>query len=263
MPDLSGKTAVITGAGRGLGREIALALANQGASVALVARSAAQLAETAAAIQTRGHKAIAVPADVASIEAVDHLKQRVLAELGAPHVLVNAAGVFGPIQWIEDSDPRRWIETIEVNLIGPYLVCRAFLKHLIAHGWGRIVNVSSAASLHPPGPLVSAYATSKEALNRFTRNLAAELAGTGVTANVIHPGEVKSEMWATIARESKSAGPAGEPLRQWVEQVGSSGGDDPRRAVELVLDLLETKNDQLSGQFLWIDGGIQKPIPSW
>src|SRR5207248_3979125 len=129
-------------------------------------------------------------------------------------------------------------QTIAINTVAPYLICRAFVGSMIARGWGRIVNVTSAASLHPPGPLNSAYATSKVALNQFTRHLAAELAGTGVTANVIHPGEVKTEMWATIRQEARSTGLVGEGYRAWAEHVGQTGGDDPQKALDLILDLL-------------------------
>ena len=84
------------------------------------------------------------------------------------------------------------------NTVSAYLTCRAFVGGMIDMGWGRIVNVTSAASLHEPGPINSAYGRSKAALNQFTRHLAAEIAGTGVTANVIHPGDVKTDMWAEI-----------------------------------------------------------------
>ena len=264
MLDLNGKIAIVTGAGRGLGRAMALGLAQSGASVALAARSQHALAETAQAIRDHGGRAITVTTDVAQIEAVDQLKLQVLDALGVPSILINAAGVFGPIQQVCDSDPRRWIETLTINTVGPYLTCRAFVGGMVDRGWGRIVNVSSAASLHPPGPLNSAYATSKVALNQFTRHLAAELQGTGVTANVIHPGEVKTEMWAAIRRESlRSAGTAGDGLRAWVEHVGQSGGDDPQRAVDLILKLLDPASDAINGQFLWIEGGMQTQLPSW
>jgi NAD(P)-dependent dehydrogenase (short-subunit alcohol dehydrogenase family) len=134
---------------------------------------------------------------------------------------------------------------------------------MIARGWGRIINFSSAASLHPPGPLNSAYGTSKVALNQFTRHLAAELAGTGVTANVIHPGEVKTDMWATIRAAAETAGPLAEPLRAWAESVERTGGDDPQKAVDLVLELIDEKSVGTSGQFLWIADGTQRPLASW
>jgi NAD(P)-dependent dehydrogenase (short-subunit alcohol dehydrogenase family) len=133
---------------------------------------------------------------------------------------------------------------------------------MIAAKWGRIVNFSSAASLHPPGPLNSAYGTSKVALNQFTRNLAAELAGTGVTANVIHPGEVKTAMWSAIDSEAAAA-PGAEAYRDWAAAVGESGGDDPQRAVDLILEIIAGRYATTSGQFLWIEGGQQTPIGSW
>jgi NAD(P)-dependent dehydrogenase (short-subunit alcohol dehydrogenase family) len=263
MHELQGKVAVVTGAGRGLGRRVALGLAERGARVALVARDPVQLLDTARAIQDAGGTALALPADVSRVAAVDAIKARVEADLGPPQILINAAGVFGPIQRIEDSDQERWIETLLVNTIGPYLTCRAFVGGMIERGWGRIVNFSSAAALHVPGPLNSAYGTSKVALNQFTRHLAAELAGSGVTANAIHPGEVKTDMWATIRRESQTVGPEGDGYRAWAEQVAQTGGDDPQKAVDLVLELLTDKSANINGQFLWIKGGLQTPLASW
>jgi NAD(P)-dependent dehydrogenase (short-subunit alcohol dehydrogenase family) len=112
--------------------------------------------------------------------------------------------------------------------------------------------------------LNSAYATSKVALNQFTRHLAAELAGTGVTANAIHPGEVKTEMWANIRDQAATLGPEADGYRKWVEWVDQTGGDDPQKAADLVRKLTsrDTSAD-VNGQFLWIDGGLQKPIHGW
>jgi NAD(P)-dependent dehydrogenase (short-subunit alcohol dehydrogenase family) len=263
MIDLTGKTALVTGAGRGLGRRVACGLARCGAKIALVARNLDPLRETAREIQLVGGAALVLPADVSQIAAIDRVKAQVEAELGPPQILINAAGVFGPIQPVKDSDPKRWIETLAINTVGPYLTCRAFAGGMIERGWGRIINFSSAAALHPPGPLNSAYGTSKVALNHFTRHLAAELAGTGVTANVIHPGEVKTEMWSTIRQESQTTGLAGEGYRAWAEQVAKTGGDDPQLALDLILDLIDDKSAAINGQFLWIAGGQQTPIPSW
>jgi NAD(P)-dependent dehydrogenase (short-subunit alcohol dehydrogenase family) len=230
--------------------------------VALAARSARQLAESERAITEAGGTALGVTVDVGAPDQVTRLQKLVLDELGVPSILINAAGVFGPIQYVHVSDVDRWVDTIRVNTIGPYLTCRAFLDGMLAAGWGRIINFSSAASLHPPGPLNSAYGTSKVALNQFTRHLAAELAGTGVTANVIHPGEVKTAMWASIKSEAAAAEGA-EAFRQWAAAVGDQGGDDPEKALELIHAIIDGKYAETSGQFLWIEGGLQQPIQSW
>src|SRR5687767_12839035 len=118
--DLKGKVAVVTGASRGLGRKVAVRMAKHGANIAIVGRDADQLREAEAEVRRVG-AGQAIRADVATIEGVAELKRQVESNLGAPQILINAAGIFGPIQLIKDSDPRRWIETIQVNTIGPYL----------------------------------------------------------------------------------------------------------------------------------------------
>ena len=241
--DLKGQVAVVTGASRGVGRAIANALEARGMVVAPVARSAASYA-----------------ADVSDQADVARLKATVEADLGRPSVVINAAGIFGPIALIKDSDPKEWMETLLVNSAGPYLVTRAFLGGMIEAGWGRIVNLSSAASLHAPGPLNSAYGTSKVALNHFTRHLAAELQDTGVTANVIHPGDVKTEMWADIRDKTGAVAGEGNSYDNWVAWVEETGGDPPEKAAKLVLDIIDS---DANGQFLWIDDPLQTPIPSW
>lgn len=257
-PDLQGKVAVVTGAGRGVGRVISLALAGAGARVALVARSRDQLATTQRAIVEAGGIAQPFVVDVTRApEVLDELKTGVEGLWGSPHILVNCAGIFGPIALLKDGDPESWVQTINVNTIGPYLTCRAFVGGMIAARWGRIINTTSAASLHPPGPLNSAYATSKVALNQLTRSLAAELEGTGVTANVFHPGDVKTDMWREIKDRVAATGAEGQGYRDWVAWVERTGGDPPEKAADLVLRLAGDESGQINGQFLWIDGGLQ------
>ncbi len=134
---------------------------------------------------------------------------------------------------------------------------------MIDAGWGRIVNVTSAAALHPPGPLNSAYGTSKVALNQFTRHLAAELINTGVTANVIHPGDVKTEMWAAIRDEANLLGAEADGYRAWVQWVDETGGAPPGKAADLILKLMGEESAEVTGRFLWIEDGLQAPIASW
>ena len=241
--DLEGRVAVVTGASRGVGRAIADALEARGMVVAPVARHS-----------TRFIADVSDPADVA------RLRTAVEAELGRPTVLVNAAGIFGPIALIKDSDPKEWVETLMIDAVGPYLVTRAFLAGMLDAGWGRIVSLSSAASLHTPGPLTSAYATAKVALNQFTRHLAAELEGTGVTGNVIHPGDVKTAMWADIRDKTGAVEGDENGDDNWVAWVDKTGGDPPEKAAKLVIDIIES---DVNGRFLWIDDPLQAPIPSW
>ncbi len=241
--NLKGHIAVVTGASRGVGRAIADALESRGVVVAPVARSSARFT-----------------ADVSNPAGVARLKTAVETELGQPTILIHAAGIFGPIALIKDSDPKDWIETLMIDTVGPYLVSRAFLDGMIDAGWGRIVSLSSAASLHTPGPLNSAYGTAKVALNQFTRHLAAELKETGVTANVIHPGDVKTAMWSDIRDKTGTIEGDDSNYDRWVEWVEETGGDPPEKAAKLVLDIIES---DINGRFLWIDDPLQAPIPSW
>lgn len=263
MADQEGRIAVVTGGGRGLGREAALALAARGATVIAVARSADQLrAVEQAAGGSRG-SVTGIACDVGDIAAVMALGDTVRARFGDPTILVNAAGVFGPIALIRDGDPADWVRTVMIDAVAPYLTVRAFLAGMLAAGWGRIVNVTSAAALHPPGPLNSAYGTAKVALNQLTRHLAAEIAGSGVVANVIHPGDVKTEMWADIRDKANAMGPEAEAYRAWVRWVEETGGDPPHKAVDLILELTSDAGGDRNGEFCWVKDPLQAPIPSW
>lgn len=263
MADQQGRLAVVTGGGRGLGQGAALALAARGATVIAVARSADQLAETERLAAGSPGSVTGIVADVGDLAATEALGAQVRERFGAPTILVNAAGVFGPISLIKDSDPADWVRTVMIDAIAPYLTVRQFLSGMLDAGWGRIVNVTSAASLHPPGPLNSAYGTSKVALNQLTRHLAAEIAGSGVTANVIHPGDVKTDMWADIRDKVNAMGPEAEAYRAWVQWVQDTGGDPPYKAVDLIVELTSDAGGERNGEFCWVKDPLQAPIHSW
>ncbi len=256
---LSGKIAVVTGAGSGLGEAIAIGLAEQEAELVLIGRREDKLKNTRDRIHAIGGKAIYYITDVSQKEEVAQMSQYVLAHIGVPAIVVNAAGIYGEIKGILQSDPEVWIDTLMTNTAGPYLVCRAFAAEMMKLGWGRIINITSAASLAKPKAFNSAYAVSKTALNFFTRQLADELEGAGITANVMHPGEVKTEMFEAIRKSSA----AGGDMANWINKVEQTGGDDPQKSLSLILDLIKPESDGINGRFLWIKDGLKQPMPSW
>jgi NAD(P)-dependent dehydrogenase (short-subunit alcohol dehydrogenase family) len=263
MADQAGRVAVVTGGGRGLGRAIALGLAQRGAIVVAVARDTEQLRETERLGRDAGGRIAGIACDVSDHAAVAHLAAEVAERFGPPTILVNAAGIFGPIALIRDADPEAWRQTIMIDAVAAFYTVNAFLGGMLEAGWGRIVNITSAASLHPPGPLNSAYGTAKAALNQLTRHLAAEIAGSGVTANVIHPGDVKTAMWADIRERVAGLGPVAENYVSWADWVEETGGDPPGKAVELVLRLTSDAGGDTNGLFCWIEDPLQAPIASW
>jgi len=259
----SGLTAVITGAGSGVGEAVARQLGLHGIQIALVGRRAENLARVQHTIQQAGGSAHSFPCDVTDISQVNRLVKDVSARFGGAQILFNSAGIHTELVPIGESTPQLWVQTLTVNVIGTYLTCRAFMGDMLQHAWGRIINVTSASSLSPPGGVGSVYQLSKVTVNHFTRQLAAELEGTGVTANVLHPGEVKTEMWAAIkADASRRSGP-GRSALNWTHWVEETGGDAPEKSAEVVLSLLSPEGAAINGQFLWVRDSLQKPRPSW
>lgn len=170
---LAGQVALVSGGGRGLGRVFAQSLAAAGAAVAIVARSRDEVEETAARIDAAGGCAVALPLDVTDRGAVEAAVASVQRQLGPVDLLVNNAGVSGPLGPISSADPAAWWHALEVNLGGVFHCARAVLPAMIVRGRGRIINVSSSAGT-VPWPYLSAYAISKAALLHFTENLAKE-----------------------------------------------------------------------------------------
>jgi NAD(P)-dependent dehydrogenase (short-subunit alcohol dehydrogenase family) len=199
--DFTGKTALVTGAGRGIGRAVALGLGGAGARVALLARTTAQLEKTRDLLRERGvpdGRISIVPADLADEQDRGRATKAVLAE-GRVDILVNNAATvepLGPTIGIAVGDLRL---AIEVNVVAPAALTAAVLPGMLDAGWGRVVNVSSGIVSNPAGMIRgNAYATTKAALEAHTVNLAAELAGTGVTVNAYRPGGVDTAMQAWI-----------------------------------------------------------------
>jgi len=193
---LSGKVALVTGAGRGIGRAIALAFAAEGAAVALAARSRADLAGVAGEIRERDGRALAVPTDVTQDGAVEALVEQTLADLGRIDVLVTSAGTaaFGAVA---DSKPADWDTMLALNLRAVMVCCRAVLPAMLRQRTGTIINVGSIASKRAlPGSAV--YTATKTAIDAFSRVLAEELRPHGVRVGVLVAGAVDTPLWDTL-----------------------------------------------------------------
>src|SRR5580704_11622210 len=197
--DLNNRTAIVTGGARGIGFAAAQKMLVSGASVALWDIDADALAEAAAALKGGGrvHAAIVDVTDEASIaKAVDAL----IREAGKTDILVNNAGITGGNAPLWELTPEVWRQVIDVNLVGPYLTCRALAPHMIAAGYGRIVNVASIAGKEG-NPNASHYSASKAGLIALTKSLAKELATKGVLVNCITPAAAKTEMFGQMTQQ--------------------------------------------------------------
>jgi NAD(P)-dependent dehydrogenase (short-subunit alcohol dehydrogenase family) len=190
---LAGRVAVVTGAGRGIGRAVAVAFAREGASVVLAARSSAEIETVAREIRQAGTRALAVPTDVKQEAAVEALVQRPLAEWGRVDLLVNAAGVatFAPVT---DSKLDDWDQILAVNLRGAVLCCRAVLPAMIAQRRGTIINVGSVVTSRSLTGS-AAYTASKYGLLGFSRVLAEEMRAHGVRVGVLSAGATDTPLW--------------------------------------------------------------------
>ena len=248
MFDLTGRAAVVTGAGAGLGREIALLLAQAGASVVIADIDQAAAEQTAKEI---GDTALAHRADVTSEESILELFAFLDTEFGGVDILVNNAGIY-PNRLIEDMTVADWDAVHSLNLRGPALCAREAVKQMRNHGrGGRIINISSIAAAHPALTGNTHYAASKAGLNMFTKALALEVAPDAITVNAVMPGGVMSETRKKRMGDAPNwAGPATDSSR-FLLGLGA-----PVKHAAPVLFLASPCADHITGQTLVVDGGF-------
>jgi len=245
---LAGKVAVVTGASRGLGRAMAVALAEAGADVALAARSKPDLEETAHLVERAGRRALVVPTDVTSYPAVEALMQSAIGALGRLDVVVNNSGV-ARVKPLVEWTPDEWRALLDVNLGGVINGCRAAAAHLIARRAGKVINVSSMlGAIGLPGYTI--YSATKGAIVAFTRTLGVEWARHDIQVNAIAPGWFETDMSAP-AFEAGDDRLADRLLRD----VPARRRGRPQEIGPLAVYLASSASDFMTGQTIYLDGG--------
>ncbi|RIK44106.1 MAG: short-chain dehydrogenase [Chloroflexi bacterium] len=194
---LQGQVAIVTGGSRGLGLALAEWLVGAGAAVVLAARSEDRVVAEARRLAQAGGRAWGIAADVSDLAQVEEVVDTTLDKFGRIDILVNNAGIVWPIDEVGEVDPDEWAYSIHVNLVGPFYMVHSVLPTMIEQRFGRIVNVSSGLSTTPYAGL-SAYSAAKAGLDQFTRILALEVKGAGITVNAVYPGMVDTEMQADL-----------------------------------------------------------------
>jgi NAD(P)-dependent dehydrogenase (short-subunit alcohol dehydrogenase family) len=248
--DQTRPVALVTGGGRGLGRLVARALAHDGFAVGLVARSGDELAGSVELIEKDGGIAAAVSADVSDERAAREALAELHRRLGPIDLLVNNAGVPGPVGPAWEIEPDSWWRTLEVNLRGTYACTHAALPGMVRRRRGRIVNISSAAGV-TRWPTVSAYSVSKAAVVKFTENLAYETRRHGISVFSVHPGLLPIGFSENVLPDGASTDPHERRVFEWIRRELDEGrGAEPARAVEWILRLASGRYDALSGRQL-------------
>ena len=251
---LEGRSALVTGAGRGIGRAIAARLAAEGASVTLVARDRARLEAVAQSIRSAGGKAQAVSANVAAAPDVEAAVSAAAARFGPVAILVNNAAIPGPYGPVGTIDPLEWWGAQSVNVLGPVLLMRAVIPAMREHPGGRIINIVSSAALEPV-PHLSAYAVSKNTLVRVTEIVNLEERGRGIRAFALHPGTITTDMArSTIgSREAQHWVPEGVAMLR--SRSDADSARDLARCCDVVAWLAAGRFEALGGRYLdlWWD----------
>lgn len=252
---LDGKVTIVTGGGRGLGLEIARAFRDAGAPVVIAGRDEQALGE--AQRELGSDAVLAIPCDVRDDDAVAGLIKSTVDEFGRVDVLVNNGGIAGPTEAVAGSDVAAWRDTIETNLVGTYLCCRAVLPAMIGQGSGSIVNIGTMTAKRPLFGRTS-YAASKSALIGFTRTLAFEAGEHGIRVNLVSPGPMDGERIERVfAAQAQSRGITAEQARTEMTSQSPLGRlTPPHHVVAAVAFLASDAAASITGEDLNVSAGI-------
>ena len=247
---LDGRCAVVTGASQGLGEAIAEAYVAAGASVMLCARSVAPLTEVGERLRATagpGQRVEIMACDVSKTAEVDALVEAATARLGGIDVLVNNAGVYGPMGPLDEVDWQEWVDATLINIVGTVYPCRAVIPAMRARGGGKIVNLSGGGATNPM-PRVTAYATSKAAVVRFTESMALELRDDRIDVNAVAPGALATR----LLDQAVDAGPdkVGAEFHARMIKIRDQGGTPLSKGANLCVYLGSTASDGVTGRLL-------------
>lgn len=246
MAELTGKTALVTGGSRGIGRAVALELARRGAQVVVnYRREAAHAADVCAAIEGMGGRALAVAADVSDAGAVEQLFTRAAETLGTVDVLVNNAGVARDALLLRMSEAD-WDAVLDTSLKAAFLCTRAALRGMLRARWGRVVSISSVIALGA-NPGQANYAAAKAGMIALTRTLAREVGSRGITVNAVAPGYVETDMTAALTEQAR---------KQLVDRIALERLGTPEDVAQAVGFLCSPAASYVTGHVLVVDGGL-------
>lgn len=248
--DLEGKVALVTGAGRGIGRAIAIGLAEAGADVCVTARTVAEIDETAEMVRALGRSALAVPGDATNGKAVAQAVERTVAELGGLQILVNNAGIDLPKPLL-DIDEDGYDRVMDSNVKSMFLFTRAAGRHMIAKRYGRVVNMASVGA-YVAAPNQAIYHASKAAVAHLTKATAIEWARHNITVNAVAPGWIRTELIRHLSDDQ-------EKLSRYLKAVPLRRLGEPEEIAPLVAFLASDLAAFMTGSVVVIDGGLMIP----
>jgi 3-oxoacyl-[acyl-carrier protein] reductase len=264
VQSFKGVPVMVTGAGRGIGKRLAIGFAGQGARVALLARSKAELDLCHLEIEHSGGNALRLRTDVCDYEQVAAAVERTRVQFGAPvQILVCAAGVLGPIGPFAESSPKAWHELINTNLLGVMNACRAVLPQMVERRSGKIIVIAGVGGKLPSRPNMAVHSATKTSVVRFAESLSEELQDHNIQVNCLSPGETYTHMTDQVLAAGDKAG--------WREvesarQVRLTGGVTPDKQIDLALFLASPQSNHVTGRMIHVDDDWkrlkQQNIPS-
>ncbi|MFC1918930.1 SDR family NAD(P)-dependent oxidoreductase [Chloroflexota bacterium] len=245
--ELENKVSIITGGGRGIGKTIALAFAKEGSSLVLASRTTSELEATKYEIEDLSRRRVEIiSVDVSRPKEVKKMVNFALREFNTTDVLVNCAGIYGPIGRASELDSEKWLQAIQINLYGTFLCIKAVLPIMMKRTNGKIINFSGGGATSPL-PRFSAYSASKAAVVRLTETLAEEIKEYNIDINAIAPGAVNTKLLDLVLEAGEAAGK--DFLKKSIRQK-EEGGVPPEKAAELAVFLASSKSDGLTGRLI-------------